>query len=199
MENKTEIIATVKSPARSAHLRKGKGFSLAEIIESRRDINQLQKLGIKIDYLRKSAHPENIEKLKKLKILKKDGVKKKPFIKKERKRTPFKPREEKPKEIQKEVVEKAPKKPTAKKGAKPAKKEKSKQVKAEKIKPVEKGMPLDKLAGLGATTAKKLIDLGVNDVETLCKEDLEELAPLIKGVSVDRLKKWVEEGKELIK
>jgi hypothetical protein len=52
---------------------------------------------------------------------------------------------------------------------------------------------------LGAATAKKFIELGVDTVETLCKEDPEELAQLIKGVSAERLKKWIEEGKEIIK
>ncbi|MHA2006795.1 MAG: ribosomal protein L13e [Promethearchaeota archaeon] len=198
MENKTELIATVKSPARSVHLRKGNGFSLKEIIESGRKINQLHKLGIKIDHLRKSANPENIEVLKNLKIIKKAGTKKKPFVKKERKRTSFKLKEEKPKEIHKKVAEKTPIKLTTKKGVKSTKKEKVKPTKAEKIKVEEICTALDKLSGLGSTTAKKFIDLGVKDVETLCKENPEELAPLIKGVSVDRLKKWIVEGKELI-
>ena len=60
------------------------------------------------------------------------------------------------------------------------------------------GIPLTELSGLGAATAKKFIELGVTDVEALCKEQPEELALLIKGVSVDRLKKWIEEGKGLI-
>ena len=76
-----------------------------------------------------------------------------------------------------------------------------KPVKAEKIekapvKPI--GIPLTELSGLGAATANKLIELGVNNIEDLVKENPSELAPLISGVSLERLTKWIEEGKELI-
>ncbi|TFG25689.1 MAG: hypothetical protein EU529_00315 [Promethearchaeota archaeon] len=65
-------------------------------------------------------------------------------------------------------------------------------------KPEEIEISLSKLSGLGSATAKKFQDLGVNSVEGLIKEDPEELAMLISGVSADRIKKWVEEGKELL-
>ena len=72
MKSNTEIIATVKSPAKDSHWRPAKGFSLKEIKESGKNINQLNDMKIKIDYFRSSAYPENIELLKKLKIPKKD-------------------------------------------------------------------------------------------------------------------------------
>jgi len=199
MKSKTEIIATVKSPAKDSHWRQGKGFSLKEVKESGRNINQLKELRINIDYFRISANPENIEALKNLKIPKKEAEKRKPFIQKEASRTPFKPKKEKPKVVPKRVIEKAPKKPVVKEKPKSLKKEKVKPVKAEKIKIEEKGTPLINLPGLGAATAKKFVELGVNTIEDLCKESPDELATLIKGVSVDRLKNWIEEGKEIIK
>ena len=199
MKSKTEIIANVKSPAKDSHWRQGKGFSLKEIKESGRNINQLKELRINIDFFRTSANPENIEILKNLKIPKKEVEKRKPFVQKEKRRTPFILKKEKSKVVPKRVIEKTPKKPIVKEKLKPVKKEKVKPVKAEKIKIEEKGTPLTDLPGLGAATAKKFIELGVNTVEELCKESPEELATLIKGVSVDRLKNWIEEGKEIIK
>lgn len=206
MDSKQNLVATVKSPAKDGHIREGKGFSLAEIKEAGKDINVLKALNIFIDYFRKSKHPENIEKLKTLKI-ESERKKKQPFIKKEKKRTLFKPKTEKPVETvvetvvetAVETVEEIPAK--KKKGIKkkPVKKAKTKAVKVEKVPEESKGVPLTELSGLGAATAKKFNELGVNSCEDLCKEKPEDLAPLIKGVSVERLKKWIEEGKELIK
>lgn len=199
MKSKTEIIAAVKSPAKDSHWRQAKGFSLKEIKESGGNVNQLNDMRINIDYFRNSAYPENIERLKNLKIPKKEVKKRKPFVQKEKKRTPFTLKKEKPKAVRKKVIEKAPKTPIVKEKPKAAKKEKAKPVKAEKIKIEEKGTPLTDLPGLGVATAKKLIELGVNTIEDLCKENPDELASLIKGVSVDRCKDWIEEGKEMIK
>lgn len=61
-----------------------------------------------------------------------------------------------------------------------------------------KGTPLTKLSGLGSTTEKKFIDVGVNNVEELIKENPEELSILLTGVSESRLKKWIEEGENLL-
>ena len=199
MKSQTEIIAIVKSPAKDSHWRQAKGFSLKEIKESGNSINQLNDMKSNIDYFRNATYPENIERLKNLKIPKKEVKKKKPFVQKEKKRTPFILKKEKPKTVRKEVIEKAPKKPLVKEKPKPVKKEKEKPVKAGKIKIEEKGTPLTDLPGLGAATAKKFIELGVNTIEELCKENPDELASLIKGVSVDRCKDWIEEGKEMIK
>ncbi|MFW9874446.1 MAG: helix-hairpin-helix domain-containing protein, partial [Candidatus Thorarchaeota archaeon] len=55
------------------------------------------------------------------------------------------------------------------------------------------------LPGLGTATAKKFSELGVNTIEDLCEESPDELSALIKGVSADRLKVWIEEGKKMIK
>ncbi|GAG54720.1 unnamed protein product [marine sediment metagenome] len=86
--------------------------------------------------------------------------------------------------------------------AKPAPAAKSKPATKAKPKPAPKPeeieIPLAKLSGLGSATAKKFKELGVNSVEGLIEEDPEELAMLISGVSADRIKKWVQEGKELL-
>ncbi|MFW9825380.1 MAG: helix-hairpin-helix domain-containing protein [Candidatus Thorarchaeota archaeon] len=195
MENRLRLTATVKSPSKSSSLRRAEGFSLKEIKEAGRSINQIKELKVKIDYFRNSVHPENVERLKALKLPEKEGKKRKPFVKKERKRTPFKPKEEKPKMKRVEP----PKGPIVKKKVEVPKKEKVKRVKKEKVKVEKAGIALTDLSGLGAATAKKFVELGVETVEELIKENPEELSSLIKGVSSDRLTKWIEEGKELIK
>ncbi|MFX1329486.1 MAG: helix-hairpin-helix domain-containing protein [Promethearchaeota archaeon] len=199
MEKKLALIAIVKSPAKNAYLRRGNGFSLKEIEEAGKTIEILKRMDIKIDYFRKSSHPENIKQLKALEIPKIEKKKKKPYIKKEKKRTPFKPIEERVKRKPKKVVKEKPKVTPTKPKPKVIKKEKVKPVKLEKIPVKAEGIPLTELPGLGAATAKKFIELGVNTVEDLCKESPEELSTLIKGVSLDRMKKWIEEGKELLK
>jgi nucleotidyltransferase/DNA polymerase involved in DNA repair len=92
-----------------------------------------------------------------------------------------------------------PKAPPVKPVPTPKKKEKVKPIKVEKAPIKPEGIPLTELSGLGAATAKKFIELGVNNIEELVKEDIDELILLIKGVSLERLKKWIEEGKELLK
>ena len=194
MESKQKLINRVKSPAKEANLREGKGFSLKEIKEAGKSVDLLKRLNIKIDFFRRSAYPENVEQLKTLKDVEKIGKKKQPFSKKEKKRRPFKPKIEK---VTKEVIEKIEKTPDKKpveEKKKPSKKVKQKAAKAEM-----KGTPLTECSGLGAATAKKLIELGVTNVEELCKENPEDLAKLLKGVSEERLKKWIEEGKEILK
>ncbi len=201
MESKPNPVALVKSPSKDAHIRKSNGFSLKEIQEAGKSIELLKKAKIKIDYFRKSAHNENIKMLKSFKFTSKEKKKKKPFIKKEKERTPFKSKKEKIKEKPKITTAESVLKLEKKVKVKPAKKEKVKITKIEKIEKLPSpatGKPLTELSGLGEATAKKFIELGVDNVEALCKEQPEELAPLIKGVSVERLKKWIEEGKELI-
>ncbi|MFX0008578.1 MAG: helix-hairpin-helix domain-containing protein, partial [Candidatus Hermodarchaeota archaeon] len=80
-------------------------------------------------------------------------------------------------------------------------KEKAKPIKKEKLEKVPEptGIPLTELSGLGSATANKFIELGVNTVEDLVKENADELAAIIKGVSLERIIKWIEEGKTLIK
>ncbi|MHA1986655.1 MAG: helix-hairpin-helix domain-containing protein [Promethearchaeota archaeon] len=199
MGNKIILTATVKSPSRGSFLRAGEGFSIKEIKDAGRDINQVMALNVKIDFFRKTSYPENVEKLKKLKILEKKGGKRKPFVKKEKKSTPFKPIEDRIKQKPKKVITKAPKVPAEKKKVEKTKKEKLKPEKKEKGKAEEKGIPLTELSGLGAATAKKFAELGVSCVEDLTKENPKDLASLIKGVSEDRLSKWIEECKDLIK
>jgi len=199
MGNKSELTAYVKSPSRESFLRKGHGYSLKEIKDAGREISQLKELNIKIDYFRRSSYPENIEKLKTLKISEKKEKKREPFVKKDKKTTPFKPKKEESKAKPKQVIEKGPKKPTVKKKTGVVKKEKIKPVKKEKVKIEEVGTPLTELSGLGAATAKKFAELGVGSVEELSKEVPEELASLVTGVSAERITKWIEEGKELVK
>ncbi len=199
MEKKPTLIAMVKSPAKDAYLRRGDGFSLKEVKDAGKSVDLLERLNIKIDYLRKSSHPRNIEQLKALEIPKLEKKKKKPYVKKEKKRTPFKPKEEKARPKPKRIVKEKPRETPTKPKRKAEKKEKIKPVKLEKIPIKAVGIPLTELSGLGAATAKKFNELGVNNVEDLCKENPEELSTLIRGVSIERLKKWIEEGKELIK
>ena len=77
-------------------------------------------------------------------------------------------------------------------------KEKKKAEKKKKLKTEKKGTPLTSLSGLGSATAKKFIEVGVNSVEELIEENPEELILLISGVSEERLKKWIDEGKILL-
>ena len=199
MEKREILIPIVKSPAKDAHLREGSGFSLSEIKSAGYDLHTLKTLNIKIDYHRRSVHEKNVNLLKSLKISDKKGKKREPFVAKEKKRTGYKP---KSKKIEKKVAPKREKEivepPKKEKTAKP-KKEKTpkKSVKEEEPAPQE-GIALTELQGLGPATAKKLSELGVTSVENLVKESPEELALLIKGCSEDRLKKWIDEGKDLI-
>lgn len=205
MENNKNIMAVVISPAKDAHKREAKGFSLSEIKEAGKTPELLRTLNVSVDYFRRSKHESNIEQLKKLKPVGKK-VKKKPYVFKEKKRTPFKPKVEK---VRKKPVkvEKAEQKPKITKKAPPPKKEieevelkpvkKEKKEKKEKLK--SEKTKLTSLTGLGPAAAKKLEELGVSCVEELIKESPGELAPLIKGVSEDRLSKWCDEGKEMLK
>ncbi|MHA1509670.1 MAG: helix-hairpin-helix domain-containing protein [Promethearchaeota archaeon] len=200
MESNKKIVAMVISPAKDAHKRKAKGFSLGEIQEAGKTVELLRKLNVDIDYFRKSKHENNIEKLRKLKDTSKKAKKKKPYEAKEKKRTPFKPKVSKPKkETVKKVVIEKPAKPT--KATKKASAPKKEKVKKEP-KTIKKELPegettsLTSLSGLGPATAKKFEELGVSCAEELVDEDPAELAKLIKGVSEERIKNWIKECKE---
>ena len=181
----------------------------------------MKDLNIKIDYYRRSANQVNIDALKTLEVPKKKGKKRASFVKKEKKRTPFKPKVEKEpsakvKAIEK-TIEKTVEKPTPKKIKKTkekasvkkkpeVEKETSAKIKAieetlekQKAPAGEEGTPLVKLSGLGLTTAKKFESLGVTSVETLVKEDPAELAKLIKGASEVKISTWVKEGEKILK
>lgn len=196
MESKDALKSVVKSPASDAHLRAGNGFSLSEIEASGHSLEIIKKLNVKIDYFRKSSHENNVNLLKSIKTPASKDKKREPFIQKEKKRTPFKPETKKTK-----------KKPTPIKKTKEVKsklvteekpkKESKKQI--TKIEPIETDKtPLVKLSGLGPTTASKFNDIGVTCIEDLLKENPEEIAPLIKGCSQEKISKWIEEGKEFI-
>lgn len=199
MESNRKIVPMVVSPAKDAHMRKAKGFSLGEIQEAGKTVELLRKLNINIDYFRKSKVESNIEELRKLKDLSKKVKKKKPFEAKEKKRTAFKPEVSKPKKmaVKKVVVEKsaevAKKAPASKKERV---KEESKPIKKELLK--AETTELTSLTGLGPATAKKFEELGVSCAEELVKEDPAELANLIKGVSEERIISWINECKELL-
>jgi predicted flap endonuclease-1-like 5' DNA nuclease len=203
MENlENKIFAIVSSPSRDAHLRRGRGFSLAEIKIANKSVALLKELKVSIDYFRRTAHKENIEKLKTLKTPEKKGKKKKPYIPKEKrvtvkakakkKITPPKKEEIMPEKPVEEV------KPKAK--AASTKKQKAKVKAEEKVeeKAEIKGIPLIELSGLGAATVKKFKEVGVENIEQLCKEKPEELSMLISGCSEERIRKWIEEGNKML-
>jgi len=199
MENNKNIVAMVISPAKDAHLRKGKGYSLSEIKEAGKTVELLRDLNVDIDFFRKSKHETNIEELKKLKPVSKKTKKKKRYEFKEKTRTSFKPKVEKAKK--KPVkVKKVAQEPKAIKKAPPPKKEKVKkeQKPAKKELPTAETTKLSSLSGLGPATAKKFEELGVTCVEELVNEDPIELAALIKGVSEERITNWISECKELL-
>ncbi len=199
MSSNKKIVAMVISPAKDAHMRKAKGFSLGEIHEAGKTVELLRKLNVDVDYFRRSKHESNIIELRKLKDTSKKVKKKKPFVAKEKKRAAFKPKVLKPekKAVEKVVAEKPAK--IAKKAPAP----KKERVKKEP-KPVKKELPeagttkLTSLSGLGPATAKKFEELGVSCAEELVKEDPAELAKLIKGVSEERIINWIKECKELL-
>jgi predicted flap endonuclease-1-like 5' DNA nuclease len=198
MEKNNSLTPLVKSPAKDAHIRHAKGFSLSEIKESGHNLHLLKRKNIKIDYFRQSSHPENVEMLKKISI-EKSKEKRTPFVKKEKKRTAYKPKEEKVigKKRTKKVT-KAPKKKVKKEtlGEKPVKPKKA-MVKEEQS--IAGQTPLTELSGLGPSAEAKLREIGVTCIEELLKESPEEISTLIKGISEDRIMKWIEEGKEVLK
>ena len=210
MENYKNTVAIVISPAKDAHKREAKGFSLPEIKEAGKTPELLKALNVNVDYFRRSKHEFNIEQLKKLKQVGKKVKKKKPYVFKEKKRTPFKPKVEKKVRKKPAKVEKIEIKPKITKKAPPPKKE-IKEVEEVELKPAKKEKKekkeksksdktkLTSLTGLGPAAAKKLEKLGVSCVEELIKENPGELAALIKGVSEERLSKWCDEGKEILK
>ena len=196
MQVNKEVSATVISPSKKVNLRNGRGFSLLEIKESGKSIQELKNLNVSIDFLRKSSHKENIEALKNIKITKSASKKRKAFQPKEKRRTEFKPKKEKP--AIKEEKDKVPKKAKAVEKPVPIQQE-PQRAKVESKAISKDRLPLTELPGLGPTTEKKFVELGVNSVEELLLEDPSELAKLIKGCSEERIKTWIEEGKELVK
>ncbi|MBN1216101.1 MAG: hypothetical protein JXA99_11760 [Candidatus Lokiarchaeota archaeon] len=196
-----KIVSLVKSPAKTHHLRKGNGFSKAEIKKAGKSIQLLKELNVKIDYNRKSAYEANINLLKGLKSEKKSNQKREPFVKKEKKKTPFQPKDSKSKRktVKKTPVKKQVSKPIPKKIIIKEKKPVQKKILQKIPKPEISGIPLTNLSGLGPKTSEKFNEVGVNSVEDLLKENPEELATLVKGCSIESINKWVEEAKELVK
>jgi predicted flap endonuclease-1-like 5' DNA nuclease len=199
MENNKNIVATAISPAKDAHLRKGKGFSLTEIKEAGKTVEELRDLNVNIDFFRKSKHKTNIEDLKKLKSASKKAKKKKPYEFKDKKRTQFKPKVEKAiKKPVKAVKATQPSKDIKKAPASKKEKVKKESKSVKKESPTTETTNLTSLTGLGPATAKKFEELGVTCVEELVNEDSSELATLVKGVSEERIAAWINECKELL-
>jgi ribosomal protein L13E len=176
-----KINATVQSPARDHHLRKGYGFSLDEVKEAGLKVEEAKQIGINIDYRRKTSYDFNIEQLKELELPEKEKrTKRKPFVKKEKKKERFVPQE-----VVEEKEGKKAEKPTIE----------------EKVPEVEEGegVALTELKGLGAKTEEKFHELGVMNVQDLLKEDPEELSTLIHGCSETSISDWQEEGREKLK
>jgi len=65
-------------------------------------------------------------------------------------------------------------------------------------KPIVISLKLTLLNKLGPSTEKKMIEIGIPDVQTLIKEDPKEVASLVSGCSEERVIKWIEEGKRLV-
>ncbi|MEJ2248907.1 MAG: hypothetical protein P8Y97_04515 [Candidatus Lokiarchaeota archaeon] len=180
---KNKITAMVYSPARTRHLREGDGFSIPEINKSNRTIDELKRLKIKVDYDRRSSHSFNIEKLNELEVPEIKRKSRKPFIKKEKKRTAFIP----PTIEKVEIKEKA--KPKIKK---------EKKVEKEPDSKVTEIIPLTELDGIGPATEDKFKQLGIEGIQDLIKEDPKELATLIKGASEEGISNWIEQGKKIL-
>lgn len=67
---------------------------------------------------------------------------------------------------------------------------------AERVASVEGGTPLTVLKGLGAKTAEKLKEVGIESVEDLAEEDAEALSKAT-GISVSKLASWIDEAKKI--
>ncbi len=196
MEEPRKIVAAmIKSPRRDANIRKGSGFSLGEINKAGKTVVLLKNYNIKIDYFRKSIHQSNIDVLKSLSLPEKKGKKRKPYTPKEKK-IKAKPFKMKKKMAPPKTVKEDNKESLKKKEVPP----KPKIVKKQKIttKKEMKALLLTDLSGLGVATAKKFQQVGVENISDLCKENPKELAMLVKGCSEDKIKKWIDEGKELL-
>lgn len=184
-----EIMPKVKSPSRMVHTKEGKGFSLPEIKEAGKSVQLLKQLGIPIDFFRRSSHAWNVDQLKDLKAPKTKKKKKREWVPAEHKPKPKPKPQREPLAFKKEEKVEEKKKPKKKA---PKKKEKKEAV------PESEKIPLTELMGLGPATADKFKELGVDSVQELMKEDPAELGTLIKGCSEERIRGWIDEGKELI-
>lgn len=144
--------------------------------------------------VKKKKEKKKVKPIEKVKVLPKEpAVKATPIAKQKVKpRVKTKEAPEVIEQVEKVIVEKVPpiEKETLKKKEKPKKKE--------KVKKEEEGTSLTKLSGLGAASEKKFKEVGVNNIEELLTENPEELAMLISGISAERIKKWIDEGKELL-
>jgi ribosomal protein L13E len=65
-KNESRAIVLTKNIFGKRKKRIGRGFSINELKEAKITIDKARKIGIYIDFRRKSKHIENIEKLKKI-------------------------------------------------------------------------------------------------------------------------------------
>ena len=204
-ESSTQIIPIVKSPSRDAHLRKGSGFSLGEINSAGINIQIVKSLGIRIDYLRKSIHEENVEKLKKIKVSDKKSKKRTPFVQKEKKKRVRAEKIKKKVKSEKKVdiVSKKPavkaKKIPKKKIKPPSKAEKVPEVKEEALIPSEQeAVPLEKEIPKEKVIPKeKITKKEKKKTKKKEKEKIEEkITPLdtLSGLGAATVKKFMEVG-----
>ncbi len=63
---------------------------------------------------------------------------------------------------------------------------------------VKKGIPLMTLTGMTLSLNKRLIKLGIRDVESLCRLNPETLSKKLENVSKDEIEDWIAEGKKLL-
>ena len=62
MEEKVK--ATVYTPTKRPHPRKGKGFSVREVRKAGLSLHGAKRLGIPLDKRRRTLHPQNVQRLK---------------------------------------------------------------------------------------------------------------------------------------
>jgi ribosomal protein L13E len=173
------------------------------------NVEQLKEL--KAPVRKGKKRPPFVKREKKVRVRTKKVKKKKPPVKKAEK-IPKKPI--KAAKIPKQKVKAATKtKPVSrakieeeaigKEKLTPVAEEKTKEKVEPKVKEISKeevkGTSLTELSGLGDATEKKFMEVGVNYIEELIKEDPHELGMIISGVSEERIKKWIDEGKDLLK
>lgn len=152
---------------KSSGMREGKGFTFREFAEAGLTEKDVLTLGLSFDRRRKTAHPFNIELLKKMKVEAgrvpevtpkveevHEGRESKEAAPPSRRKTE-KPKEKKEKKPEEKKAEKKEVKVTAKKG---------------------KGIPLTELKGVGEKKAQEFAHAGIKDIEELLSCDPAKVA-----------------------
>ncbi|MHA1606027.1 MAG: ribosomal protein L13e [Candidatus Freyarchaeota archaeon] len=168
----SELKAMVRPPRQPQRLREGRGFSIAELKEAGLTLHDAKQVGIRVDVRRKTVHMENVKALKDFmkKLVKGKAARRKAVKEKEVKKA-----------IEKvEEVEGTEKKVMVEGEVKPGK------------------TPLTILKGLGAKTAQKFAEVGIESVEELAEEDAELLSEAL-GIKKERVASWIDEAKDIVK